>query len=114
MNDAQVALDGLHQKLELQTTHPHRGDNVTAAAKNSAPALTLGCASCFENMPILYRIRASWHRKRLRRRRNPGQRPPGAGSRCTDIHANTAGLHASAAMGLSGRLEFDSSNHGLC
>jgi hypothetical protein len=30
-------------------------------------------------------------------------------------HANTAGLHASAAMGLSGRLEFDSSNHGgLC
>jgi hypothetical protein len=30
------------------------------------------------------------------------------------IHANTAGLHASAAMGLSGRLEFDSSNHGLC
>jgi hypothetical protein len=34
--------------LELQTTHPHSGDNVTAAAKNSAPALTLGCASCFE------------------------------------------------------------------
>ena len=24
------------------------------------------------------------------------------------------GLRASAAMGLSGRLEFDSSNHGLC
>jgi hypothetical protein len=33
---------------------------------------------------------------------------------CTDMHVNTAGLHASAAMGLSGRLEFDSSNHGLC
>jgi hypothetical protein len=30
------------------------------------------------------------------------------------VHVNTAGLHASAAMGLSGRLEFDSSNHGLC
>jgi hypothetical protein len=30
------------------------------------------------------------------------------------VHANTAGLHASAAIGLSGRLEFDSSNHGLC
>jgi hypothetical protein len=29
------------------------------------------------------------------------------------VHANTAGLHASAAMGLSGRLEFDSSNYGL-
>jgi hypothetical protein len=29
-------------------------------------------------------------------------------------HANTAGLHASAAMGLSGRLLFDSSNRGLC
>jgi hypothetical protein len=28
------------------------------------------------------------------------------------VCANTAGLHASAAMGLSGRLEFDSSNHG--
>jgi hypothetical protein len=27
------------------------------------------------------------------------------------VCANTAGLHASAAMGLSGRLEFDSSNH---
>jgi hypothetical protein len=26
----------------------------------------------------------------------------------------TAGLHAPAEMGLSGRLEFDSSNHGLC
>jgi hypothetical protein len=24
------------------------------------------------------------------------------------VHVNTAGLHASAAMGLSGRLEFDS------
>jgi hypothetical protein len=35
------------------------------------------------------------------------------GSRCTDIHANTAGLHASAAMNLSGRLLFDSSNRGL-
>jgi hypothetical protein len=33
--------------LELQTTHLHRGDNFTAAATNSAPALTLGCASCF-------------------------------------------------------------------
>jgi hypothetical protein len=40
--------------LEIQTTHPHRGDNVTAAATNSAPALTLGYASCFEdqNMPF--------------------------------------------------------------
>jgi hypothetical protein len=34
--------------LELQTTHPHRGGNVIAAATNSAPALALGCASCFE------------------------------------------------------------------
>jgi hypothetical protein len=50
----------------------------------------------------------------LRPRRKPDPGPPGAGSRCTDIHVNTAGLHASAAMGLSGRLEFDSSNHGLC
>jgi hypothetical protein len=31
-----------------------------------------------------------------------------------DTHVNTAGLRASAAMGLSGRLEFDSSNHALC
>jgi hypothetical protein len=30
------------------------------------------------------------------------------------VRANTAGLHASAAMGLDGRLEFDSSNRGLC
>jgi hypothetical protein len=30
------------------------------------------------------------------------------------VCVNTAGLHASTAMGLSGRLEFDSSNHGLC
>jgi hypothetical protein len=30
------------------------------------------------------------------------------------VRVNTAGLHAPAAMGLSGRLEFDSSNHGLC
>jgi hypothetical protein len=38
-------------------------------------------------------------------------------SRGTDVHVNTAGLpavHAPAAMGLSGHLEFDSSNHGLC
>jgi hypothetical protein len=56
----------------------------------------------------------SWQGKRLRPRRTPDPGPPGAGSRCTDIHANTAGLLASAAMGLSGRLEFDSSNHGLC
>jgi hypothetical protein len=39
-----------------------------------------------------------------------------SGSRLAMHHvcANTAGLHASAAMGPSGRLEFDSSNHGLC
>jgi hypothetical protein len=30
------------------------------------------------------------------------------------VHANTAGLHAPAAMGPSGRLGFDSSNYGLC
>jgi hypothetical protein len=30
------------------------------------------------------------------------------------VHVNTAGLHALAAMGLSGRLLFDISNHGLC
>jgi hypothetical protein len=48
----------------------------------------------------------------------PGARPtPGLrGGRPAmyHVHVNTAGLHASAAMGLSGRLEFDSSNHGLC
>jgi hypothetical protein len=52
----------------------------------------------------------SWRRKRLR----PGRKP---GSRLALYHAHantTAGLHASAAMGLSCRLEFDSSNHGLC
>jgi hypothetical protein len=43
-------------------------------------------------------------------------RPRTSGSRLAMHHvcANTAGLHASAAMGFSGRLEFDSSNHGLC
>jgi hypothetical protein len=43
-------------------------------------------------------------------------RPRTSGSRLAMYHVcvNTAGLHASAAMGLSGRLEFDSSNHGLC
>jgi hypothetical protein len=30
------------------------------------------------------------------------------------VRVNTAGLHASAAVGLDGRLEFDSSNRGLC
>jgi hypothetical protein len=44
----------------------------------------------------------------------PDPGPPGASSRCTGVQVNTAGLHASAAMGLSGRLEYDSSNHGLC
>jgi hypothetical protein len=41
-------------------------------------------------------------------------RPRNAGSRPALCHAhtNTAGLHASAAMGLSGRLLFDSSNYG--
>jgi hypothetical protein len=48
MNDAQVLLKDFTIGLELQTTHPHRGDSVTAAATNSAPALILGCASCFE------------------------------------------------------------------
>jgi hypothetical protein len=38
---------------------------------------------------------------------------PGSRLALYHAHANTAGLHASAAMGLSGRLEFDSSNHGL-
>jgi hypothetical protein len=33
-------------------------------------------------------------------RRKPDPGPPGAGSRCTDIHANTAGLHASAAINI--------------
>jgi hypothetical protein len=56
----------------------------------------------------------SWHRKRLRPGRNPDPGPPGVSPRYTDVHVITAGLHASAAMGLSGRLEFDSSNHGLC
>jgi hypothetical protein len=46
--------------------------------------------------------------------RTPDPGPPGVSSRCTDVHAKTAGLHATAAMGLSGRLEFDSSTHGLC
>jgi hypothetical protein len=43
-------------------------------------------------------------------------RPRTSGGQLAMYHecANTAGLHASAAMGLSGRLEFDSSNHGLC
>jgi hypothetical protein len=42
-------------------------------------------------------------------------RPRASGGRLAlhHVHANTAGLHASAAMGLSGRLEFDSSYHGL-
>jgi hypothetical protein len=57
---------------------------------------------------------AFWYGERLRPGHKPGPGPPGVSSRCTDVHANTAGLHASAAMGLSGRLEFDSSNHGLC
>jgi hypothetical protein len=48
----------------------------------------------------------SWHGRRLRSGRKPGPGPPGVGSRCTDVCVNTAGLHASAAMGLSGRLEF--------
>jgi hypothetical protein len=34
MNDAQVLLKHFAIGLELQTTHPHRGDNVTAAATN--------------------------------------------------------------------------------
>jgi hypothetical protein len=45
-------------------------------------------------------------------------RPRGtSGSRLAmcDVCANpTAGLRASATAGLDGRLEFDSSNHGLC
>jgi hypothetical protein len=43
-------------------------------------------------------------------------RPRASGSRPAlyHVHANTAGLHASASMGLSGRLLFDSRNHGLC
>jgi hypothetical protein len=55
-----------------------------------------------------------WYRKRVRPGRKPDPGPPGVSSRCTDVHVNTAGLHAPAAMGLSGRLEFDSSNHVLC
>jgi hypothetical protein len=44
----------------------------------------------------------------------------GVGSRCIPpartrkYGINTAGLHATAAVGLDGRLEFDSSNRGLC
>ena len=38
----------------------------------------------------------------------------GSGLAMYHVCANTAGLHAPAAMGLSGRLEFESSNHGLC
>jgi hypothetical protein len=30
------------------------------------------------------------------------------------VHVNTAGLHASAARGLIGRPEYDTSNPGLC
>jgi hypothetical protein len=62
----------------------------------------------------------SWHRKRLRPGRKPDPGPRTSGSRLAlyHVHVNTAGLHASTAMGLSGRLEFDSSNcrsnHGLC
>jgi hypothetical protein len=43
-------------------------------------------------------------------------RPRAPGSRLAlhHAHAHTAGLHAPAAMWLSGRLLFDSSNHGLC
>jgi hypothetical protein len=43
-------------------------------------------------------------------------RPRTSGSRPAlyHVHVNTAGLRASAAMGLIGRLLFDSSNHGLC
>jgi hypothetical protein len=41
-------------------------------------------------------------------------RPRNSGSRLAmyHVHVNTAGLHASAAMGLNGRLLFDSSNRG--
>jgi hypothetical protein len=56
---------------------------------------------------LAYEAPAAWAQARPRTSGGPS-------SRCTDIHANTAGLHASAVMGLSGRLEFDSSNHGLC
>jgi hypothetical protein len=41
-------------------------------------------------------------------------RTPGGRLAVYHIFVNTAGLHASAAMGLGGRLEFDSSKHGLC
>jgi hypothetical protein len=44
-------------------------------------------------------------KERLRPRRQPDPGPPGVGSRCTGIHLNTAGLRASAAMGLDGRHE---------
>jgi hypothetical protein len=40
--------------LELQTTHPHRGDNVTAAATNSAPALTLGSGMSCQRLDMSY------------------------------------------------------------
>jgi hypothetical protein len=64
-------------------------------------------------------------RKYIEPERQLGQEAPAApaqaqprtpGSRPTMYHVcvNTAGLHAPAAMGRSGRLEFDSSNHGLC
>jgi hypothetical protein len=36
----------------------------------------------------------------LRPGRKPDPGPPGVSSRCTDVHANTAGLHASAAVGI--------------
>jgi hypothetical protein len=49
--------------LGLQTTHPHRGDNVTAAATNSAPALTFGCASCIESGHVtpIPAVRRKWY-----------------------------------------------------
>jgi hypothetical protein len=37
----------------------------------------------------------SWRRERLRPGRKPDPGPPRAGSRCTDVHVNTAGLNAS-------------------
>jgi hypothetical protein len=39
----------------------------------------------------------------MRAWRQPDPGPPAAGSRCTDIHVNNAGLHAPAAMELDGR-----------
>jgi hypothetical protein len=56
----------------------------------------------------------SWHGRRLRPGHKPDPGHPGVGLRCT-AYVNTAGgLHASAAVGLGGRLVFDSSNRGLC